>query len=59
MGIGQRLERPAHAWTTLFAAVQLPLFRLSVLLGYDAIVVGAWGWNVRQRMADCRAEDAQ
>jgi competence protein ComEC len=57
--LGQWLALPAYlflAWLTEgarffasmpYAAVQLPPFPLWVLLGYYAIVVGAWGWNAR------------
>jgi competence protein ComEC len=56
--LGQWLALPAYlflAWLTEgartfaalpYAAVQLPPFPLWLLLGYYAIVVGAWLWNV-------------
>ena len=41
------LTEGARLFATLpYAAVQLPAFPLWLLLGYYAIVVGGWLWNV-------------
>ncbi|MFO7169191.1 MAG: ComEC/Rec2 family competence protein [Chloroflexota bacterium] len=68
--LGQVLAWPAYlflAWLTEgtrlfaqlpYAAVQVPRFPLWLLLGYYAIVVGAWLWNVALPAAGAERRDS-